>query len=108
MADLHIGTSAFTAAGWEGTFYPAGMKPADFLSYYATKFDAVEVDSKFYPTPATSTQASLRLEVHAAQKVLEARVRAHQFSSCSLHSLHSRIHGTASSRALEIARLQTT
>jgi uncharacterized protein YecE (DUF72 family) len=54
-ADLHLGTSAFTAAGWEGSFYPAGMKPADYLTYYATKFDTVEVDSTFYRTPAAST-----------------------------------------------------
>jgi len=55
MAPIRVGTSAFTAAGWEGTFYPAGMKPADFLSYYATQFDTVEVDSTFYHTPALST-----------------------------------------------------
>jgi uncharacterized protein YecE (DUF72 family) len=54
-ASLRIGTSAFTAAGWEGAFYPAGMKPADFLSYYATQFDTVEVDSTFYRIPALST-----------------------------------------------------
>jgi len=52
---LRIGTSAFTAAGWEGSFYPAGMKPADYLTYYATKFDTVEVDSTFYRTPSAST-----------------------------------------------------
>jgi uncharacterized protein YecE (DUF72 family) len=55
MAELHIVTSAFTTAGWEGSFYPAGMKPADYLTYYATKFDTVEVDSTFYRTPSTST-----------------------------------------------------
>lgn len=54
-AEIRLGTSAFTAAGWEGSFYPAGMKPAEFLSYYATKFDIVEVDSTFYRTPAIST-----------------------------------------------------
>ncbi|HLJ24381.1 MAG TPA: DUF72 domain-containing protein [Candidatus Acidoferrales bacterium] len=53
--DIRLGTSAFTAAGWEGSFYPAGLKPADFLSYYATRFDTVEVDSTFYRTPAIST-----------------------------------------------------
>jgi uncharacterized protein YecE (DUF72 family) len=52
---LRIGTSAFTAAGWRGTFYPEGMKPADYLSYYATKFDTVEVDSTFYGSPTIST-----------------------------------------------------
>ena len=54
-AGIHLGTSAFTAAGWEGSFYPAGMKPADFLSYYAQHFDTVEVDSTFYRIPSPST-----------------------------------------------------
>jgi uncharacterized protein YecE (DUF72 family) len=48
MSDLRIGTSAFTAAGWENAFYPAGMKAGDYLTYYATKFNTVEVDSTFY------------------------------------------------------------
>jgi uncharacterized protein YecE (DUF72 family) len=52
---IHLGTSAFTAAGWEGSFYPAGMKPADYLTYYATKFSTVEVDSTFYRTPSAAT-----------------------------------------------------
>jgi uncharacterized protein YecE (DUF72 family) len=46
-----LGTSAFTAAGWEGTFYPVGMKPAEYLRHYATRFRTVEVDSTFYGTP---------------------------------------------------------
>jgi uncharacterized protein YecE (DUF72 family) len=55
MNGILLGTSAFTAMGWEGSFYPKGMKPAEFLTYYATKFDTVEVDSTFYRTPAIST-----------------------------------------------------
>src|SRR5271170_3338001 len=55
MTDLRIGTSAFTAAGWEQAFYPAGMKAAGYLSYYATKFNTVEVDSTFYRTPSVAT-----------------------------------------------------
>jgi Protein of unknown function DUF72/NTF2 fold immunity protein len=31
------------------------MKPADYLSYYATKFDTVEVDSTFYRSPPLTT-----------------------------------------------------
>jgi hypothetical protein len=31
------------------------MKPVDYLSYYASKFDTVEVDSTFYGTPSAST-----------------------------------------------------
>jgi uncharacterized protein YecE (DUF72 family) len=51
-SEIRIGTSAFTAAGWEEAFYPAGMKPADYLTYYATRFDTVELDNTFYRTPS--------------------------------------------------------
>lgn len=54
-SSIHFGTSAFTATGWEGSFYPQGMKPADYLTYYATKFDTVEVDSTFYRAPNAAT-----------------------------------------------------
>src|SRR4029077_11864476 len=52
---LYLGTSSFTASGWEGNFYPAGMKQRDFLSYYATQFGTVEIDSTFYGTPRAAT-----------------------------------------------------
>src|SRR4029077_4750186 len=32
---LYLGTSAFTANGWAGSFYPAGMNSRDYLSHYA-------------------------------------------------------------------------
>jgi len=54
-AEIRLGTSAFTIAGWQGSFYPAGLQPRDFLSYYATKFDTVEIDSTFYRCPSRST-----------------------------------------------------
>ena len=57
MADephIYLGTSAFTAAGWERVFYPAGMKPIDYLEYYSTQFGTVEVDSTYYRIPSAS------------------------------------------------------
>jgi uncharacterized protein YecE (DUF72 family) len=47
-----LGTSSFTAAGWQGTFYPRGLKAADYLSFYAEHFATVEIDSTFYACPA--------------------------------------------------------
>ena len=38
--------------------YPARMKPADFLSSYADRFNTVEVDSTFYGTPSPQTVKS--------------------------------------------------
>jgi uncharacterized protein YecE (DUF72 family) len=53
-----LGTSSFTATGWQGSFYPQNMRSRDFLSYYASKFQTVEIDSTFYGTPSASTVAS--------------------------------------------------
>ena len=39
-----LGTSSFTAAGWRGSFYPRGLKPADYLAFYAERSHTVEVD----------------------------------------------------------------
>jgi uncharacterized protein YecE (DUF72 family) len=58
LPSILLGTSSFTAKGWEGTFYPASMRSRDFLSYYASKFQTVEIDSTFYGTPSASTVAS--------------------------------------------------
>jgi uncharacterized protein YecE (DUF72 family) len=52
---LYLGTSAFTAAGWQGSFYPPGMQSREFLTHYARQFRTVEVDSTFYGTPSLST-----------------------------------------------------
>jgi len=55
LPGILLGTSAFTANGWEGSFNPPGMKSRDFLSYYATQFAMVEVDSTFYGCPSART-----------------------------------------------------
>jgi hypothetical protein len=55
---LFLGTSAFTSAGWPGSFYPVGMKPPEYLSYYANKFQTVEIDSTYHGTPSASTVTS--------------------------------------------------
>jgi uncharacterized protein YecE (DUF72 family) len=50
-----LGTSSFTASGWNGSFYPRGMKPSDYLQFYAERFHTVEVDSTFYACPTART-----------------------------------------------------
>src|SRR6266853_6583597 len=55
MANLRIGTSAFVANGWPGMFYPEGLPEREYLTYYASKFDTVEVDSTFYRSPTKAT-----------------------------------------------------
>jgi uncharacterized protein YecE (DUF72 family) len=50
-----LGTSSFTATGWEGSFYPKGMRSTDYLAYYAERFQTVEIDSTFYGCPSPRT-----------------------------------------------------
>ena len=53
MTDILIGTSGYDHPELVGSFYPAGLKRKDFLEYYSTKFNALELNSTFYgmPTP---------------------------------------------------------
>lgn len=55
LSGLRMGTSAFTATGWPGTFYPKGLKPTEYLRFYAKHFNTVEIDSTFYRTPSVET-----------------------------------------------------
>ena len=55
LPPILLGTSSFTASGWAGSFYPKGMRPAEYLTFYAQNFPAVEVDSTFYACPSVQT-----------------------------------------------------
>jgi len=52
---IHIGTSGWSYKDWLGVFYPENIKQSEYLSYYASKFNSVEVDSTFYAIPRKST-----------------------------------------------------
>lgn len=55
MTNWHLGTMGFSYKAWLGPFYPAGMAQRNYLSYYAERFNAVEMDSTFYGTPTPET-----------------------------------------------------
>jgi uncharacterized protein YecE (DUF72 family) len=55
---LFLGTSAFIANGWSGSFYPPGMKQSEYLAHYARTFRIVEIDSTYYGPPVVSTVES--------------------------------------------------
>jgi uncharacterized protein YecE (DUF72 family) len=52
---LFFGTSSFSTKDWVGPFYPPGTKPADYLKYYAGRFNTVEIDSSYYAVPSVET-----------------------------------------------------
>ncbi|MCD6422489.1 DUF72 domain-containing protein, partial [bacterium] len=51
MGELFVGTSGWSYRHWYGRVYPRGLNPGEWLSYYAQKFNTVEVNSTFYRLP---------------------------------------------------------
>lgn len=52
-----LGTTAWAFDTWVGSFYPPKTKSGDYLTEYARRFPAVEVDSTFYAIPRESAVA---------------------------------------------------
>ena len=49
---IFVGTSGWSYPTWRPGFYPEGTAPADFLSFYARRFDTVELNSTGYRLPS--------------------------------------------------------
>jgi uncharacterized protein YecE (DUF72 family) len=50
-----IGTSGFTYKHWAGgVFYPEGLPQREWLEFYSSKFDTVELNVTFYRLPTVS------------------------------------------------------
>lgn len=55
---MFVGTSGWQYRHWRGCFYPAGLRQADWLDYYAARFQTVEVNATFYRLPERATFAT--------------------------------------------------
>jgi len=55
VGHLYTGTSGFAYASWKPNFYPAKLPAAKFLSHYASRLNAVEVNYTFRTLPSVST-----------------------------------------------------
>lgn len=61
-----VGTSGYGYREWRGSFYPAKLKPAEMLAFYAERFPTVEINNTFYRMPDAETLSSWTREVPAA------------------------------------------
>jgi uncharacterized protein YecE (DUF72 family) len=52
VAGLYVGTSGWSYPSWRPAFYPAGIKPGEFLGHYAERLPSVELNSTGYRIPA--------------------------------------------------------
>jgi uncharacterized protein YecE (DUF72 family) len=57
MSHIHIGLSGYSYKPWQGAgrFYPEKLKSTGFLSYYAGRYDTVELDGIWYRLPTEQT-----------------------------------------------------
>jgi uncharacterized protein YecE (DUF72 family) len=55
MAQLYAGTSGFAYPSWKPDFYPAKLASKKFLSFYATRLNAVEANYTFRQLPSATT-----------------------------------------------------
>ena len=52
LAELRVGTSGWSYPSWRPGFYPADTRPEEFLRFYASRFDTVELNTTGYRLPA--------------------------------------------------------
>lgn len=52
---VFIGCSGFTERTWKGFFYPEELPAKEYLSFYSTQLNSVEINSTFYRRPTLKT-----------------------------------------------------
>jgi uncharacterized protein YecE (DUF72 family) len=55
MASVFAGTSGFAYPSWKPDFYPPKLPQKEFLHYYATRLNAVEINYTFRRLPSAAT-----------------------------------------------------
>jgi uncharacterized protein YecE (DUF72 family) len=63
MQNLHLGTIGFSYNFWKGKFYPNKTAQKNYLDYYSSQFNSVEIDSSFYRIPTPQTVENWRKQV---------------------------------------------
>jgi len=75
MGKVFAGTSGWAYASWKPDFYPAKLKAADFLRFYATRLNSVELNYTFRRFP---TEKLLLGWIAATPPGFKFAVKAHQ------------------------------
>jgi uncharacterized protein YecE (DUF72 family) len=56
---FYCGTCGFSYNDWIGVYYPESLPRKNWLSYYASEFNALELNSTYYCLPGLATMESL-------------------------------------------------
>jgi uncharacterized protein YecE (DUF72 family) len=77
MASVYVGTSGWNYREWRGGFFPADLPTKRWLSFYASRFNSVEINYTFYRLPTKEiceawygqTPAKFRFVVKASRYI---------------------------------------
>ncbi len=58
--EIRIGTSGWNYWHWRQLFYPEDLPRSEWLAYYQSEFDTLELNASFYHLPRPSTFARWR------------------------------------------------
>jgi uncharacterized protein YecE (DUF72 family) len=75
MGNIYAGTSGWAYPSWRPNFYPAKLGSANFLAYYASRLNSVEVNYTFRLLP---TKRLLEDWIEATPPNFKFAVKAHQ------------------------------
>jgi len=62
-AEARVGCSGWQYRHWRGAFYPPELPQKQWLDYYASRFDTVEINNTFYRLPEASAFAEWKKRV---------------------------------------------
>jgi uncharacterized protein YecE (DUF72 family) len=57
---IHIGTSGWHYKHWRGPFYPQNSTSSEWLAFYCSRFETVEINNSFYHLPSEKTLTAWR------------------------------------------------
>lgn len=66
--EVYIGCSGWSYQDWKGIFYPTNLPARNYLSYYASHFNTLEVNSTFYHFPTEKSVHAWHQQVPNAFK----------------------------------------
>jgi len=62
MAKIRIGTSGWNYRAWRGSFFPDSLPAKEWLTFYASQFNSIEVNYSFYRLPSEQACGAWYLE----------------------------------------------
>lgn len=73
---IFIGCSGYSYDDWKGDFYPDDMPQDEWLSFYAEKFNTVEINNSFYKFPENE---SIKKWLSQAPANFRFSIKGHRF-----------------------------